>query len=55
MPEGMRVGIPGRESEPEGTRDMPVTELKTGDIVQIWYSDKEKQVVSRITLLRRSN
>ncbi len=50
VPEDVSITLSGRRNDGE-QQTVAVSELKQGEVLQVWYSDKDKEILSRVTVM----
>lgn len=53
--DGMQIKTMNRGQQGSESKDLTVTDIKVGDILQVTYSDKNKETVSNITVRQAAN
>ncbi len=51
IPESIQINLLMRGNQGEQANKLQLKDIKVGDIIQITYSDKEKEIVSQITII----
>lgn len=53
IPDGLEISSAGRgPSGDSSQQSLTVSDIKTGNILEIWYSDKEKETISKISIMQ---
>ncbi|MCR4436104.1 MAG: hypothetical protein QHH06_13820 [Clostridiales bacterium] len=54
IPDGTQITTTVRGQNAREEKAIELKDIKQGDILQIWYSDKDKQTISRISVMEAS-
>jgi len=54
IPSGLKITMMSRNPGGQTPGETAVSELKTGDLIQVWFSDSARTVISRISVMRRT-
>jgi hypothetical protein len=55
IPESVSISTTIRTSKGREYKDLGLNELKVGDIIQIWYQDKESKSIAKISVRQQTN
>jgi hypothetical protein len=50
IPAGMSITTVLRPEEAKESKNIELKDIKVGDMIQVWYSDKEKGTISRVSI-----